>query len=81
LEVESIRELKLRSDKLQTDNDKLKSQVADLDDRLSVLEGNGHTKISGFGFLGNNNSGWVFGGLALAGALVISRRRKAEERA
>jgi LPXTG-motif cell wall-anchored protein len=43
-----------------------------------VLEGNGHTKTSGFAFLESNNSGWGFGGLALAGSLIISRRKKNE---
>jgi hypothetical protein len=77
LEVESIRELKLRNDKLQADYDKMK---ASFEDRLSVLEGNGHTKTSGLGFLGNNNNGWIFGGLTFAGALVMSRRKKSEGR-
>jgi hypothetical protein len=70
LEVESIRTLKL-------ENDDLKAEIAKTKDRLSALENGTHPIV---GSTSVNMSGWAFGGLAFAGSLVMSRRKRPEAR-
>jgi hypothetical protein len=70
LEVESIRTLK-------AENDALRAETANLEGRLAALESGRKPVAWGTNF---NGLGFGVAGIALAGALVFSRRRRGEER-
>ena len=72
LEVESIRALKVRADKAEAESKSFK-------ERLDAVE-NGRVLPKAGGLLSSPAGGWAFGGLALAASLVITRRRRQDDR-
>jgi hypothetical protein len=87
LEVESIRALKDRADradaraaKAEAENAKLKAQFADHDARLDAIErGHPRAPVSPMGF--NPATGLGLFGVVFGGLVLVSNRRKKEEKA
>ena len=61
------------------ENEKLKSQLRKMDERLDSLELGRGGKTAGLLSVPFGSAGWAVGGLAVVSSLLISRRKKSEQ--